>query len=257
MERTKNNFVKGMELEDIAKAISEGVRLTMDKRVEEAFCHCPTCGHLTHGYRRHKRNEDPWVHYSDEDVCHDFSPIDLPEEEESYEKMKTDYFGMDAEMMSGFCPNCGSHLGQVWLYRFLHYPKPNLRRGHTLGKEALYALDPAKIVKSHEKCELRMVELDERVIGVALCYYNACIDHKAFQGWPQWDFKSNAVFFYIDELITNKNFSKTPTMYDMIHNHPDNPKLKRDWDNAEVLVRELDRLALNFGAGMPPVNTGR
>jgi hypothetical protein len=160
---------------------------------------------------------------------------------------------MDAEMMSGFCPNCGSHLAQVWLYRFLNFPKPNMRRGHTMGKEALYALDPMRIVKEFDNCELRLVELEGKVIGSALCYYNALIQHKAFHGWPQWDFRSDAIFFYIDALITNKNFSKTPTMYDMIHNHPDNPKLKKDWEDAEILVRELDRMALRFGAAMAPI----
>ena len=251
-ERPKNNVINGAELSVLAKKITSGSHICIDKRVEEAFCHCPTCGRLTHGYRRHTRNVLPWVHCSEEDVCHDFSPIVLPEEETSYEKFQTDYFGMDAKLMSGFCPNCSSHLGQIWYYRFLNFPKPNLRRGHTFGKESLYALDPARFVKEYKKCELRLVELDGDVIGVALCYFDALVNHKAFHGWPKWDFRSNIVCIYIDELLTNKNFSKTPAMFDILHNHPENPKLERDWENAEVLVRELNREAQEFYSSFPP-----
>ena len=165
--------------------------------------------------------------------------------------MKTNYFGMDSGLMDGICPQCGTKMSQIWFYRFLQFPKPNLYRGHMPGSETLYLLDPTSIVKEFTRCDLRLLMLNETPIGCVLQYTNATVSHKAFGGWPEKDFQTDILAFYIDGLITRESMRSDISANATIYQDGPKQEAEDDWWDAEVVVRELDRLTSAF---QDPIN---
>lgn len=245
-------LIQSKYLIDIANAINAGKKLAVGKAIESPLlCRCPKC-HLEHmGYQRHKRNQVPFVPFMDEDLYSRGDPIHLPEERADYEIMGTEYFGMDAGLLDGICPQCGNQTSQIWFYRFMPFPKPNLYSGHMPGSETLYQYDPANIVKEFDRCDLRLLKLNDNPIGCMLFYENALVDKKAFHGWPQKDFRCNIAAFFIDNLITRDAPCVIQLENEQEEQGSEVVHPTEDSCDAEAVVRELNRLALDYNKNYP------
>ena len=119
------------------------------------------------------------------------------------------------------------------------------------GSETLYLLDPTSIVKEFTRCDLRLLMLNETPIGCVLQYTNATVSHKAFGGWPEKDFQTDILAFYIDGLITRESMRSDISANATIYQDGPKQEAEDDWWDAEVVVRELDRLTSAF---QDPIN---
>lgn len=240
-------FLRSKYLVDIAHAIEAGRNLSVGKAIESPLlCRCPNCHLELLGYQRHKNTQKPFINYLDEDLYFRGDPILLPEVIADKEAMGTEYFGMNAGLLDGICPQCGNRTSQVWFYRFMPFPKPNLYSGHMPGSENLYQYDPANIVKEFERCDLRLLLLNDKPIGTMLFYTNALVVKSAFHGWPDKDFRANIVAFFIDSLITRDAVRANEADGAWVNQGNIKAEAEEDSREAEVVVRELNRLAQEY-----------
>lgn len=238
--------IQSIPLLDLAKKIKEGHSIKIGRGVDAVHYYCPVCNVETHGYVRHANGLTPLVFPHDDDIYYEGNDIVLPEVEKCLKEQRPDYFGFGAKMHTGICPKCDDHSAQIWVYDFANFPKPNIRNAtHRFGTEELYRIDPAEIIVDPARGDLRQLEMDGVVIGHVFCYQDTMVRHDAFNGWPRNDFKSNVLFFYIDQLDTREPL-RIPFYGVPNSDFPEDSLLPYDWQDARVVTRELRNAAEKF-----------